>query len=362
MPLYTFKDFPVFMGCVEHPECEDIKTDMNWWISKSSGSIQLNPLLPLDVLYREQHGSGVAGAIWMEHHKQFAEFIARHSCRHVLEIGGGHGLLSKEYKNLISNVAWTIVEPNPNLHENEDVKVIQEFFDGDFKLDYEVDVVVHSHVIEHVYEPDDFILNINGFLDKSELQIFSVPRMQVMLENGYTNCINFEHTVYLTEHFVDYLLAKNGFSILEKKYYQDNHSIFYATQKTDNVYLKCPPLSEKANRFTFNRFISENIEKVARINRRISSHNGTVYLFGGHIFSLYLFGFGLDESKISCILDNDVNKQGKRLYGTSLLVKSPMLLKDAEDAAVILSAGIYNQEIKQDIINNINPNVIFWDD
>ncbi|MBA3035772.1 MAG: methyltransferase, partial [Desulfobacterium sp.] len=57
--LYSFKDFPVFMGCVDQPPEEDLKTDMNWWISKSTGSIQLNPLLPLDILYQEQHAGSV---------------------------------------------------------------------------------------------------------------------------------------------------------------------------------------------------------------------------------------------------------------------------------------------------------------
>ncbi len=44
--LYSFKDFPVFMGCVDHSPEEDLNVDMNWWISKSTGSLQLNQLIP----------------------------------------------------------------------------------------------------------------------------------------------------------------------------------------------------------------------------------------------------------------------------------------------------------------------------
>jgi hypothetical protein len=54
-------------------------------------------------------------------------------------------------------------------------------------------------------------------------------------------------------------------------------------------------------------------------------------------------------------------KQGKRLYGTSLKVKSPKILKGRENVAVIVKAAQYSKEIKDDIYNNINNKVIFWD-
>ena len=84
-------------------------------------------------------------------------------------------------------------------------------------------------------------------------------------------------------------------------------------------------------------------------------------MFGAHVFAQYLIEFGLDLNNIVCLLDNDKNKQGKRLYGTSLRVDSPKILKDIESPVVILKAGVYNKEIKDDIIKNINPNVTFWE-
>ena len=95
--LYSFKNFPVLMGCVDHPSEMDIRTDMNWWICKSTGSLQLNPLIPLDVLYANSHGSGSTGKLWMQHHKEFAKFIYDYNVNNALEIGSGHGILSKNY-------------------------------------------------------------------------------------------------------------------------------------------------------------------------------------------------------------------------------------------------------------------------
>ena len=70
--LYCFKNFPVYMGVSNNDPKHDLLVNMNWQISRSSGAIQLNPLLPLDVVYKEEHGSGTVGKLWNEHHKNFA--------------------------------------------------------------------------------------------------------------------------------------------------------------------------------------------------------------------------------------------------------------------------------------------------
>ena len=58
-----------------------------------------------------------------------------------------------------------------------------------------------------------------------------------------------------------------------------------------------------------------------------------------------------------CILDNDSNKHGKRLYGTDLVVKSPEIIKDINKPTIILRAGVYNDEIREQILF-INPSAL----
>ena len=68
---------------------------------------------------------------------------------------------------------------------------------------------------------------------------------------------------------------------------------------------------------------------------------------------------GLITKSIVNLLDNDIYKQEKRLYGTNLIVKSPKILSNIVKPIVILKAGVYNNEIKQDILENINQNTFF---
>jgi len=355
--LYSFKDFPVFMGCVEHSSSEDIKVNMDWWISKSTGSLQLNPLIPLEVLYQQQHADSV-GTIWKQHHQAFAEFIVGFGVNDVFEIGGAHGILSKNYKSLVEGARWTILEPNPRPVDGVDAEIIQGFFDEHFSLDRKVDAVVHSHVMEHIYEPKLFVENLSRFIDEDGLLLFSIPNMHAQLRSYFTNCLNFEHSDFLIEMFVDYLLESHGFLLVKKEYFL-GHSVFYAAVKRGGVRSQSLPNLYEYNKKLFEDFVDYHIRLVRDINNRLETIKGNVYLFGAHIFSQYLIGFGLDVSKVKFVLDNAKEKQKKRLYGTNFQVSSPKILEGDNEAIVILKAGIYNEEIKADIISNINPNVAF---
>ncbi|EAI7338573.1 SAM-dependent methyltransferase, partial [Campylobacter jejuni] len=44
---------------------------------------------------------------------------------------------------------------------------------------------------------------------------------------------------------------------------------------------------------------------------------------------------------------------------TKFIVKSPKILKDQDNSLVILNAGVYNDEIEKDILENINIGVEF---
>ena len=108
-------------------------------------------------------------------------------------------------------------------------------------------------------------------------------------------------------------------------------------------------------------YVSYHEELIQELNHKMHDVTQPVYLFGAHVFAQYLIEFGLDISRIVSLLDNDPNKAGKRLYGTNLMVQSPKALRDVTNPIVILKAGVYNQEIKEDILGNINKSVTFFE-
>lgn len=356
--LHSMADFPVFMGCVDHSKSEDLVAELTWQINRDSGFIQLKKLIPLDVLYQAQH-SGAVGGIWMEHHRRFSQFLHKQNPSSVLEIGGAHGILSKEYQKF-GKIPWTILEPNPTPVDGCDARFIKGFFNDKFSYDDAFDAVVHSHVFEHIYEPDQFIRHLSEFMGAGKHLIFSLPNMRVCLERKYTNCINFEHTVFLTEPYVELLLAKHGFKLLTKEYFMENHSIFYAAVRDFSVKPIALPLGlYEKNKQLYMDYVTYHEELIQDLNSKMRDVTQPVYLFGAHVFAQYLIESGLDASRIVSLLDNDTKKQGKRLYGTNLMVQSPSVLREVKNPIVILKAGVYNQEIKDDILSNINSAVTF---
>lgn len=360
--IETLKNFPIFMGCTTAPYSSDITADMEWGISRSSGCIQLEKLIPLDILYQESHGSGSIGKLWQEHHKAFATFIKQFSPKEILEIGGGHGILSCEYMN-IAHAEWTIIEPNPSPREGVPARYIKAFIDESFTPDRNFDAIIHSHVFEHIYNPNDFLKYISNFMPEDSLHICTFPNMKAMLKKGFSNTLNFEHTYFLTEEYAEYMFNKAGYQLLEKELFKDDHSIFYAWKKKKS-YTE-PSLNEdlyEQNKSLFNRYISDIKKCTDDLNNKIleaSAKSSQIFLFGAHIFSQQLLSLGLDEKHIISIIDNDNCKCGKRLCGSHLIVESPQILRNCKSPVVILKMGAYSNEIRNDILNNINSSTEF---
>jgi hypothetical protein len=357
--LYSFKNFPVFMGCTDQDTSLDLVSDLNIYISKSSGMLQVNPVLPLDIVYQSDHSAGTTGGSWLNHHRSFAAFLSKFNLKNVFEIGGATGILSKLYNEIVPEVNWTILEPNPTPIPDLQAKVQQGYFDSSTVYPVGIDSVVHSHVYEHIYDPLEFAKKLHE-LPNDAMVCFSVPDAKDHLYNKFTHILHFEHTYLCTPEFVEWCMTSCGFDLVEKECYDKGHSIFYAfkrvsrgieLQEFKNVYSEIKDL--------FDSYIRHHLDLIEEINKQIDKSEKKVYLFGAHIFSQFLLSFGLNRSRIECLLDNNKSKQGKRLYGTDLVVADPKILSNDESPIVILRCGVFNNEIKNDILKNINPTTQF---
>lgn len=359
--LDTFPQFPVFMGCTHAPRAQDVLADMDWAICSHCGLIQLHTLLPLDLLYPEAHGSGAVGGIWKKHHAAFARFVHQFNPSSVLEIGGSHGVLSVEYHQL-ADVPWHIVEPNPTPVPGCRATFTKGFFTAESRFERSFDMVVHSHVFEHIYHPRGFFADLRSHLAAGTMMCFTLPHMQTQLERHYSNCLGFEHTLFLTEPYIEYLLATHGFELVQRDYFLEDHSVFYAARKVEGALAATLPSLYASNQQTFQAFAAYNRALAQDLNTRMAApelKDSEIYLFGGHVFSQTLLALGLQTERLAGILDNDPGKRGKRLYGAGLMVDSPKVLLGKIRPAVILKAGPYTEEIRNDILSNINAGTLF---
>ena len=275
--------------------------------------------------------------------------------------GGSNARLAQLCINKEHNLIWTIVEPNPGpLYQalSSNIKIIKSFIEDQPDLLSAGSTFVHSHVLEHLYEPLTTLKAITKKSKRGDKMIFSVPNLYKYLKNNFVNTINFEHTYFITEKVLDFLMDKLGYQIIEKQYYQE-HSIFYAVEYTDhfNKIIKKDSLNYY---FEYKKlyldFIKNIKNEVIKLNTVIKNYvheekskNARVFIFGAHIFSQFLINFGLKTKNVDGIIDNSKNKIGKRLYGTDLNVMSPDVLRNGTKALVILKAGQYQSEIEDQL-------------
>jgi len=349
--LYTIEKFPVFMGCVNTSVEDDLFYDQVWGVS-DNGLVQLKILIDPNVLYENSHTPGSVGKTWQQHHKRFFDFIQDNSegIDKYLEIGGASGSLWNNFANLNEKFTYEIIEPSYQESLDYRLNYIRGFYETK-SFDKKYKCIIHSHVFEHAYNPIDFLKKIFEDLTDDGIQFISIPNMRYWLKMGYNNTINFEHTYYLDEFVLENVLAKAGF-VVDKKVV-DNHSVFVKA-------VKCSDISNVNVDFSYVKdLFLDYIHKLnADVTDIVDNIDRDVYLFGAHIFSQTLLNFGLNESKVISILDNDTKKQNKRLYGTNLVIQSPEILKEVHNPIVILRVGVYTEEIKNQILK-INSNTRF---
>lgn len=363
-PLLSLYDFPIHMGVTNEAKANDLFCDLVFDISRTTGMIQVRNLIPGEILYQNAHYNNIAHN-WAEHHKAFAQFIFKYCPQCIFEPGGGTGLLEKEYSLLKSDINWTIMDAVPNKDEGCTADYVTGFFDEHTKLPVgNYDAIVHSHCMEHFYNPVETLRNMANNMPLGSWMFFSIPNIRAMFEKKFTNILNFEHTYLCSEPYVTWMLKKNGYSLVERKLFKEDHSVFYAAKLEALPVDKINDIKSfkglyKENCRIFQQWLDYHSDLVKKLNEYIGKVNRPTYLFGAHAFSQYLLAFGLREKDIIAVLDNDETKQGKRLEGTELNVFSPKILADIDNPLVILCAGTHNEEIKKDIIENVNAETKF---
>lgn len=352
---------PVHFGCVEFDARQDVFIDQEFIICKDTGIIQVKEFPTTDLLYMTSHNDAI-GKVWQQLFDSVANAvkIAAQNKKNlkILEIGGGSGKLAEKLLSILDVRQYDLFEPNlleDICVSHEALNIVRKYYTEESAPKEPYDLVIHSHVLEHVEDPIRFMKTVSSNIDDKTVQIFVVPNLKETFSKKYTNALNFEHTFFLTEEYVDVILNNEMMKIQNKEYFLD-HSIIYTVKKEENIACKKMPNLFEEHIDLLESFINYHESFVQKTNQKIKNFDGDVFLFGGHIFSQYLIGFGLETDKIASILDNSPIKIGKRLYGTNLWVHHPNVI-EGKKCAVILKVASYREEIIEQLLK-INPSVV----
>jgi hypothetical protein len=334
--LFTFQKFPKSICSQDTPLSDNEQLIEANIVEYEDGSIHFLPYIDPKEIYLNQHNNCV-GEIWKQHYIEFSNFVSKYEKQNIVEIAGGNGNIFLNFKENNPNYkSWKIIDINPtsNYEGDDRVNVVKGFYEPSFVNSNEV--VISSHFVEHVFDLEIFLKELSNRNPK--YHIFSLPNFKSFSSKNYTATIMFEHPNYLPEDYLEFILDKNGWEIVDKYYYKE-HSIFYVTQPTTikNTILK---FNNKSDIINMINYIKNRVEDIK---------DKKFYVFGAHLTYYYLLNLGIKEEQIIAVVDNDSKKQNKRMYGTNTKIISSLDLPTNAD--VFLEMGPYNEEIKKSISN-----------
>ncbi len=282
-------------------------------------------------------------------------FINNHNS--VLDIGCAIGYTLSLFKD--AGYKTLGLEPSAKnkqiAKEKYDVEVETRFLDKD-GLDGRIfDVVMLSHVAEHLKYPLDIFKNIKNVLNDDGLLFIENPDIDLFDEQDLYQFF-FEHINYFNIDSTKNLLYKAGFELVDSKIFYNDKSTapFYPTlgtlwKKSDKNY-EIENYYEK-NRATIQKYIDliNNFrgELMTKVDNIISSHKNIAIWAAGTLTSQLMSQTNLSKGDIRAIFDNDSKKDGLKME--NITIHKPNMsaeyFKEKNIEAIIIGSWSSQDEI-----------------
>lgn len=175
--------------------------------------------------FEEAHGGFAKGrisqlffnAISKIRGRYISEFLFKYKINpaEVLEIGPGHGFFAKNWISNYAGVSYSVIETDATCYpmlNNVGVKVFKSF--EEIQIKPQKDLVVMSHVLEHVSSPLELIRNISGVMLKGGVIFIEVPCRDYLYKK-----IDEPHLLFFDKQSLHKLLEGAGFGCIETTYH-----------------------------------------------------------------------------------------------------------------------------------------------
>ena len=215
------------------------------------------------------------------------------------------------------------------------------------------DLIIVRHILEHTYNPIEFMKSISHMLKPDGYVMFEVPDCTKSLENYDYSSLWEEHTLYFTPETFKNCFSLNNFTVEKFRlfpYILENCLV--AILKSDKTVKNVIP-DEKILKKENDRAISfsEEFSKIkVQLQSFFSSYKNEgkeIALFGaGHCANVFINIHEISDS-IKCVIDDNIHKQGMFMPGSQLPIISSSALLEEDLKLSVLSL---NPEIEKKVV------------
>jgi SAM-dependent methyltransferase len=305
-----------------------------------------------------------------QQHKYVSKF-SKGCFDNVLDIGCSLGYTLSLFQQDGSSVLG--IEPSSKLKEiaklQYGVDVITDFFNKDLKLPNKYDLILLSHVAEHLKFPKEIFTSIKDELQPGGLVYVEVPSIELFDERDLFQ-FSFEHINYFSHGSLLNLMHVAGFEEVD-------HIVFENSDRTAPFYPTLGTLWRKAtreypliNRYEHDRaviirYINLVKKHAGKLNSKIEkivSKHSAIAIWGAGTLTAQLFAQTLlKDSNIKVIYDSDPKKDGQLMNGIPVKkpeLSSTLLVDDGIDA-VVIGSWSSQDDIYRHLVEYCDPDKIF---
>lgn len=238
------------------------------------------------------------------------------------------------------------------------IEVIEALFDKSLFEGQKFDVIIFSHVLEHIVSPDELIKDLTQILKPNGFVYIEVPNM--LKPDVPMGWFTFEHLNYYTPTSLTNLMEVNSFELAKMKLFDGSMAIqpfypvissLYRAKKSEKEHIIVNDF-EKSSNAVF-EYITTTKNEGRKINDKIESvlkkfSPGKIALWAAGIHTSQLLSLtGLSKTSIGFIFDSDSKKQGQILC--NIVVRGLEQDDISKIECVIISSRAFEKEIYEQI-------------
>lgn len=155
--------------------------------------------------------------------------------RSIFEVGCGSGGVLKTFKNAGFTVAGCDLDKEYLLYGREKFKLNLHYgFVQDIYFEKSPDIIIYSHVLEHILKPKEEIYYINKILNTGSYLYIEVPGVKNLVnqyERNFLSYLQIPHVYHFSLITLNNLLKLNGFKLIKGNSFVN--SIFTKSEKSE---------------------------------------------------------------------------------------------------------------------------------
>ena len=287
--------------------------------------------------------------------------------KNVIEIGCGSGSFLKKmvYETGCKGIGFDPSYTGELKLLDGKVNFIKDYYSERYS-DVKADLIICRHVIEHIENPLELLINIGNSLKNSDKPIcfFETPSVKWIFENKIFYDFFYEHCSYFDDISLEKVFNESGFNIIDIKY-EFSSQYMWILSELD----KCRKtlITKKIERLDNLKSLSiEYFNSVKNSveywkNKIFSLNNeGRVAVWGAGAKGVTFSNLVDPEAKlIDCLIDININKQGCFIPKTGHeIIDYKSIMKRNIANIIIMNDNYFEEIVKLLEENNIKVNLL----